>query len=357
MRTILSVIPSLDYSGLARRLSLLAAHLPRDRFRPHVAVLGFPSPWCAALRATGVSVQELGWQRSFDVRPLLALRQLIHELQPDVLHVWGAAALRAVLLARGAPVRRLVVSGALPPTHDPGWLGRATLRRVGRVIAFGAADAARYRRLGVAADRITVAPNATELARPPDVATAEPLLPAEGRVLLGVGPLAPYKGFRDAVWAFDILNYLFQDLRLVLAGAGADRARVEEFARVTGNAARIHCPGLVADLAPLRDRAMIAWVLGRAGGLQAALEAMAAGRPVLGYRTPELAEVVAHGETGWLIAPGDKAGLARKTRRLLDDDKRRQAFGAAGRLRVAALFGPRAMVDACASAYEAQLSG
>lgn len=39
------------------------------------------------------------------------------------------------------------------------------------------------------------------------------------------------------------------------------------------------------------------------------LEAMAAGVPVLGYRHGGTADIVQHGETGYLVAPGDLAGL------------------------------------------------
>ena len=42
------------------------------------------------------------------------------------------------------------------------WLGRGLLARVGRVIAFGRAEAERYRRCGVRAERLTEAPLATD---------------------------------------------------------------------------------------------------------------------------------------------------------------------------------------------------
>ena len=49
-------------------------------------------------------------------------------------------------------------------------------------------------------------------------------------------------------------------------------------------------------------------------GSIAALEAMAAARPVVASRWPGLAEVIAEGETGVLVPPGDQATLARETR-------------------------------------------
>jgi glycosyltransferase involved in cell wall biosynthesis len=350
--TVLFVIPSLAYSGLARRLTLLAAHLPRERFQVHVAVLGGPAPWGEALRCRGVSVYTLDWHRPLDARPLFALRHLAADLRPDVVHARGAAGMRAALLAGIVSPRRLVVSDVLAPVGQPGWLGRKLLQQVGRVIAFGRAEAERYRHNGVAADRLTEAPLATDPGWPPAPPTpADPPPDDGGRVLLGVGPLEGHKGFRDAVWTFDILHFLYDDLRLVIAGEGSDRARIERFARVTGPARRIRCTGSLADLTPLRQRAQLAWVPGRAGGVQATLEAMSAGLAVVASRTPRLTEVVAHGETGFLSTPGDKADFARHTRQLLEDADRRRALGEAGRQRAAALFAPAAMADACARAY------
>ncbi len=83
---------------------------------------------------------------------------------------------------------------------------------------------------------------------------------------------------------------------------------------------------------------------GQAGGVNAALEAQAAGRPVVAGKTLALSEVVVDGETGALFPPGDKPALARQTRLLLDDPGRAHQMGAAGRQRVADLSQSRAGV-------------
>ena len=70
-------------------------------------------------------------------------------------------------------------------------------------------------------------------------------------------------------------------------------------------------------------------------------------------RWPGLAEVIADGETGVLVAPGDKAALARETRALLDDPERRRRLGEAGRRRATERFGAEAMVRNHESLYAA----
>lgn len=68
------------------------------------------------------------------------------------------------------------------------------------------------------------------------------------------------------------------------------------------------------------------------------LEAMACGTPVVASRVGGIPEVVADGETGWLVEPGDSAALARALRAALADPGRARRMGEAGRRRVEAHF-------------------
>jgi glycosyltransferase involved in cell wall biosynthesis len=68
------------------------------------------------------------------------------------------------------------------------------------------------------------------------------------------------------------------------------------------------------------------------------LEAMATGRPVIAPREGGPTEIVADGETGFLVPPRDPDALAAKIVTLLQDDARRTAMGRAARARVADVF-------------------
>jgi glycosyltransferase involved in cell wall biosynthesis len=67
----------------------------------------------------------------------------------------------------------------------------------------------------------------------------------------------------------------------------------------------------------------------------AMLEAQAAGLPVVSCATRGVPDVVGHGRTGLLAAPGDEAGLAALARDLLLDARKRGRFGAAAAQAVA----------------------
>jgi glycosyltransferase involved in cell wall biosynthesis len=336
---------------------LLAAGLPRASFRVRVVVLGTASPWVETLRGQEVEVDVLGWRRPFDVLPLLALRRLLRSQRPDVIHVWGATALRTVVLTGSFPAKRLVVSAALSFAQRPGHLDRALLRRVGSVIALGGAEAERYRRLGVAEARLTVASPAVPVASGSVKSAELSGVAATERVLLGFGPFERHKGFREAVWAFDIVRHLYEDVQLVLAGTGSDLPRVRQFAQAIGVDGQVRFLGACADTAPLLHRADVVWAPSlRGGGVCATLEAMAAGRPVVASRCPDLAEIVVEGETGFLVEPDNKAHLARQTRVLLDDPGLRQRLGEAGQKRVREHFTVAGLAETCARRYVGEKS-
>jgi glycosyltransferase involved in cell wall biosynthesis len=69
-----------------------------------------------------------------------------------------------------------------------------------------------------------------------------------------------------------------------------------------------------------------------------AIEAMAAGRPVVGPRSGGIAESVVDGETGFLVDAGRVDAFASATARLIRDADLRRTFGEKGRLRVKERF-------------------
>ena len=378
---ILFLIPEGSHGGSGKQLALIAAGLPRDQFDIRVVVVGRDGPLITELRSSGLPVAVLGWTRLLDPQPVWRLRQRVRLFRPDVIAGWGLTALRIGSLVRDSA--RLVLHHLFPPRERNPWpplerlahrsrirensaspspefsrirlragygalsglgpLDRWLLRRADRVVAAHAAEVQCYRRLGIPAERVCLIPPGVAPAEASTVPREELLrhqaLPTTARVVVCAGPLQAHKGYRDGLWALDILRYLYDDLHLVVLGDGPDRAHLESFARDLQLLERAHFLGRREDVADWLAAADVVWVPSRAdGGVNVALEAMSAGRPVIAGRTPELAEVVTEGETGYLVAPGDKVGLARLTRRLLDDAGLRQRLGEAGQQRAGERF-------------------
>lgn len=81
------------------------------------------------------------------------------------------------------------------------------------------------------------------------------------------------------------------------------------------------------------------------------IEAMASGRPVVATTAGGVPEIVAEGETGTLVPPGDAGALADAVLRLLDDPALRDKLGRAGRERAAALFSAERHASAVQAVY------
>lgn len=81
------------------------------------------------------------------------------------------------------------------------------------------------------------------------------------------------------------------------------------------------------------------------------VEAMRAGKPVIGCNAGGMPEVIEHGVNGLLVPPGDAAALAEAIVALLSDAQRRQCMGQAGHKIYAERFTARAMAQASLPLY------
>jgi glycosyltransferase involved in cell wall biosynthesis len=81
-------------------------------------------------------------------------------------------------------------------------------------------------------------------------------------------------------------------------------------------------------------------------------EALLDARPVVASRIGALPELVEHEVTGLLGTPGDAAGFAALTKRVLDDPEAAARWGAAGRARVRAIGDPTTHVKNLLAIYE-----
>jgi glycosyltransferase involved in cell wall biosynthesis len=283
------------------------------------------------------------------------LRAALLRFAPDVLHAVGPEAARfARLLMRPAKV---VASNV----EQAGWFMRRALRSADCVVAATHAEAARYHTFGVPRERTVVIPPGVPAAPPPPDAVAfrrSRDIPDSSQLVLAAGRFDANAGLRSAVWAFDVLKYVAPNLYLVLVGAGSERERLERFARSLGSDDyRVRFTGWRDDLPALFGLAEVVWVTHERGGVNTALQALAAGRPVIAARTPELAEVIEDGVTGHLVEPADRVGLAGITKELLNDPATTRQLGDAGRERAVKQHSVEAMIGRYAELYEELASG
>lgn len=158
-----------------------------------------------------------------------------------------------------------------------------------------------------------------------------------GSRLLFVGRLAAVKGLPVLL---DAIAQLAEDrpgLKLIVAGDGPDRARLEARAHMLGISNNVKFLGYQsqAQVRELLQKTDVFAMASFAEGVPVVLmEAMAAGVPVVATRIAGVPELVEDSVSGFLVPPGDAHAIAAKTALLLDDSKMRNRFGAAGREKV-----------------------
>jgi len=170
---------------------------------------------------------------------------------------------------------------------------------------------------------------------------------AERPMLLTVGRLAATKGFDVAIRALALLKARGLAPRLVMAGDGPLRARLESLATELGVRDQVEMLGAV-DHEVILPLYRSAWTLvmpsvqlasgARDGIPNVVVESMAMGMPCVGSRAAGLPEIIVHGENGLLCEPGDPVSLADAIETLLRDPARIDALGARSRARVVEEF-------------------
>ena len=165
-----------------------------------------------------------------------------------------------------------------------------------------------------------------------------------GRVVLTVGrwlATERYKGMDTLVMALPKLLLHWPDLQLVLVGTGDDREWLEAIARESG--VRLHVHFLTdlsyGELSACYEAAEVFARPSRGEGFGFVyLEAMARGKPVIGGAHGGAPEVIADGETGYLVQHGDPVQLATSIDALLANPELARKMGARGRARVETEF-------------------
>jgi rhamnosyl/mannosyltransferase len=174
------------------------------------------------------------------------------------------------------------------------------------------------------------------------------------RIVLAVGRLVEYKGFRHLIRAIKQL-----DANLVIIGTGPEASALQSLANDLSIQSRVHFVGRVIELAPYFAAAQVFAFpsISRAEAFgMVQLEAMAAGLPVVNTDIQSgVPEVSIHGQTGWTVPPGDSEALANALQSLLENEEMRLRMGAAARCRVMTQYGVEQINVRTMELYEAVL--
>jgi glycosyltransferase involved in cell wall biosynthesis len=271
----------------------------------------------------GLDVPVLGPTR-FSPSGLSGLRRLSREFSVVVAH--GSSTLPAVAAATLGSRIPFVYRSIGDPLAWVTTVGRRArvrieVARAAAVVALWSGSAVTWHeRLGVPAARLVVIPNAASVDdfSPADDRTRRAArialgLDPDATILLCMGALSPEKRVDVAIEA----TALLPDVRLLVVGDGSERARLEAIARASAPD-RVNFLGQTPHpQRPLAAADLVVLPSDTEGQPRVAVEAGLSGLPVVATKVGGLGKMIAEGDTGFLVPPGDAARLAQAVRAAL----------------------------------------
>ena len=332
----------------------LIRRLDPARFLVHVACFDRRGAWLPRVLERAASVVEFpisGFARAATARQMVAFarwcrRERIAVVQTCDLYA-NVFGLPGAALAR-VPVR-IGSRRELNPDKSGGQirLQRLAYRCATKVVANSPAARGVLEAEGVAPGSIAVIPNGIDGAA---FAAAPPR--AEIRTVITVANLRAEKGHDTLLEAAAQLAAVHPRLRFQFVGAGPRRADLEALAAARGLSSRVEFLGHRDDVPELLSAADLYVLPSRSEAFpNGAIEAMAAGLPVVASAVGGLKDLIEDGRTGVLVPADDPSALATAIRRLVDAPAEARALGAAARAEVLAQYSFDRMVAAFEHLY------
>jgi glycosyltransferase involved in cell wall biosynthesis len=294
------------------------------------------------------------------------LVRLLRQLRPDLVHTHSSkAGIVGRWAARIARVPHVVHTVHGFSFHDYAGgrdlyltLERLSARRADRLIFISEPLRRLAEERGVGRpEQYAVVPSGIELSPFREGAAAEQsgeLGLATGVPTVGtVARLVDGKGHSQILEMAPTIIAQVPDAQFVFVGAGPLQPALESESRRSGLEDRVRFLGLRQDVPHLLRHFDVFLLPTLWEGMgRVFLEAQAAGVPVVANRVEGVTDVVQHGETGFLVTPGETGAMAAHVVRLLLDSELRRTMGEAGRAFVDERFSDRTMVARLEQVYE-----
>jgi glycosyltransferase involved in cell wall biosynthesis len=361
---VLHVIDSFDLGGAQEALLNVVALADRERFDIDVATMHGRGVYWDRFEHAGARVCSLSPSKFVPVF-VFRLMRLIARRRYHVVHCHLTASnliAKPIAALLGVPVRF---------NHDQNndearrerklllWLDKIANRLSTHICAVSASTRDVLLSLeGVPTDRVSVVYNAIDLKRfapaphKREAARKRWELPAEGRIIAGIGRLTYQKNFElflDA--AADVLRDR-PDAFFVIAGTGPDEAALKQKAATLHIGERVRFLGYVSATEELYPAIDFLMMPSRYEGLpMALLEAMSMRVPVIASRVDGIAEIIEDGVHGALATPGSRSDFVEKTLDLLAHPDKAAQFADAARAKVVANFSAEKMTREVEALY------
>ncbi len=296
-------------------------------------------------RDRGLRVIPHKIRRKVSLQSIRLIRRLVREEGFEILHLFNSRAIsNGTLAALGLPVKVLVYRGQPGSLrrYDPISYLNALNPRIDRIICVSRAVEIYLRQqIGAETTKPVTIYKGHDLSwyqnPPADLSFLG--LPPNAFLVSMVANLRPHKGLHVLIAA---THHLPADapIHFLLMGENTRGEEVQKMIATAAHPERIHALGYRDD-APEVAAACHMIVLPttkREGLARAVVEAMAYGRPAVITDSGGNAELVADGESGFVVPPNDPQALAGGIAKMWADPQLRARFGENARLRIRDIF-------------------
>jgi glycosyltransferase involved in cell wall biosynthesis len=329
-----------------------------------------PNEFVKVAREQGLEVDVIAERFRFDLSVMPALRRIVERRAPDVVATHN---LKSHFLMRLSGLHRRHPWVAFHHGYTTtdlkmrayNQLNRWSLPAAHRVVTVCEAFAQVLAREGVSRERIIVQHNSISPEMTTSAADASEIRARLGikegeRLLLAIGRLSREKAHVDLIAAFAEMRRAVPEInaKLLIVGDGPERGAIEEAARSSGLAERVHLTGHISDVTPYY-RAADVFVLPShsEGSPYVLLEAMTAGVAIVATAVGGVPEMVTHEETALLVAPRDPQAMAAGLARILMDAPLARRLTSNASIMVATRYSPERYVRSLFEIYSDLIPG
>lgn len=357
-----------DFGGGERHVLELTTTLATRGHTLHLAVRPHSQLRIELTRFPHLHIHSFGFRNALDLLTVKGLCRLMTDQQIEVIHAhygrdYTLAALAVRWLRRNnarLPAFFFTRHHYLPLSTNPAY--RWLLSAADAAIAVSSSvQTTVCQSLNWPVEHVRVIPNWVDTAQfqpsnDQSQARRQFGFPQAARLIGVINQIAPEKGQAELIEAVARLANQFPDLHLVLAGKehGGDRFihALKEMVTRLGLTQRVHWPGFVTDvpqlLAALDVVAIPSW--NEAFSLSA-LEALAAGVPLVASQVGGLCDILTQNQTALLVPPRNVEALALAIQQLLESVELRNRLQKAGLERVHTFFSREAIVTQVEQLY------
>jgi glycosyltransferase involved in cell wall biosynthesis len=352
------VVISRQIGGLEMVVANLANYAGR-RFKPHVICLESIGPVATRLRNHEVNIECIGTPATSISRSVRMLRRRLKHLRPDVVHTHNEKAhIHATLATLGWSRRPALIHTRHGRSRAAGTAAtlasRLAVRRSTYLVSVSDDASHIAESEGAKPEQLRVIRNGIDVSAFDASGYDERF--SRGRAV-AVARLSPVKDIATMLRAVRGVVERRPDFHLDVVGDGPSRATLEALRSELGLERHVTFYGASDDVRRFLESAAVFVQTSVSEGISLTLiEAMASGLPSVATDVGGTSEVVEHGLTGTLVAPGDFNAAAKAIIHLLGDLSIAREMSCAARTRAEQHFNVTRMASAYESLYAESVS-